>query len=165
MSRDTIHRFLESLPPDCCLRVFDINFRQQFYDLTLVRQSLQFADVLKLSDEELPVLAPALGLSGSNMTIVKELMKQYDLRLIALTQGEKGAILVSSDQVSECQGIRVEVVDTVSAGDAFTAAMTIGLLGGHDLEAINYYACRVAAFVCSQAGAVPDLPNELRIII
>ena len=65
--------------------------------------------MLKLSDEELPVLASALGLSGSNMTIVKALMKQYDLRLIALTQGEKGAILVSSDQVSECQGIRVEV--------------------------------------------------------
>ena len=76
MSRDTIQRFLESLPPDC-LRVFDINFRQQFYDLTLVQQSLQFADVLKLSDEELPVLASALGLSGSNMTIVKALMKQY----------------------------------------------------------------------------------------
>ena len=83
ISRDTTQRFLESLLPNC-LRVFDINFRQQFYDLTLVRQSLQFADVLKLSDEELPVLASALG-----VVWLKYDYQQYDLRLIALTQGEK----------------------------------------------------------------------------
>ena len=164
MSRDTIQRFLESLPSNC-LRILDVNLRQQFYDLALIQQSLRFADVLKLSDEELPILASVFELPGSDMAVVETLMKQYDLRLIALTRGEQGAILVSDDQVSECQGVRVEVADTVGAGDAFTAAMTIGLLRDHDLEVINHHACRVAAFICSQAGAVPDLPHELQMVI
>ena len=109
MSRDIIQRFLKSLPSSSCLRVFDVNFRQQFYDFTLIQKSLKFANVLKLGDEELPVLASVFKLSDSNMTIVKTLMKQYDLHLIALTQGKQGAILISNDQVSECQGVQVEV--------------------------------------------------------
>ena len=108
MSRDIIQRFLKSLPPSC-LCVFNVNFRQQFYDFTLIQKSLKFANVLKLSDEELPVLASVFKLSGSNMTIIKILIKQYDLHLIALTQGKQDAILISNNQVSECQGVQVEV--------------------------------------------------------
>ena len=90
-----------------------------------------------------------------------KLKQQYDLRLVALTRGEKGAILLSKDRFSECEGIAVDVKDTVGAGDAFTAALTLGLLLGHDLDDINQHACRVAAFVCSQDGAVPELPDDL----
>ena len=102
MSRDIIQRFLKSLPSSSCLRVFDVNFRQQFYDFTLIQKSLKFANVLKLGDEELPVLASVFKLSDSNMA-------QYDLHLIALTQGKQDAILISNNQVSECQGVQVEV--------------------------------------------------------
>ncbi|MBB15871.1 hypothetical protein CMK22_11405 [Candidatus Poribacteria bacterium] len=75
----------------------------------MIQKSLKFANVLKLSDEELPVLALVFKLSGSNMTIIKILIKQYDLHLIALTQGKQDAILISNNQVSECQGVQVEV--------------------------------------------------------
>lgn len=90
-------------------------------------------------------------------------MKQYDLHLIALTQGKQGAILISNDQSQRTPRSSGGGWILVGAGDAFTAAMTIGLLASHHLEIINYYACRVAAFVCSQTGTVPDIPDELHI--
>ena len=159
-SKNTIQRFLKRTTNDC-LRVFDVNLRQHFYSKALIRDSLEYANILKLNNEELPVLSSSCGLSGSETAIVEQLREQYNLRLVALTQGPKGAILFTEDGLSECDGFTVEVKDTVGAGDAFTAAMTLGLLLGHKLDCINEHACRVAAFVCTQDGAAPKLPDDL----
>ena len=161
VSRKTIQRFLKATGSNC-LRVFDVNLRQHFYNETMIRKSLELANILKLNDEELPVLSSSCGLSGSETTVMDKLKRQYNLRLVALTRGENGAMLLSNDGFSECEGVAVDVKDTVGAGDAFTAAMTLGRLLGHDLDDINQHACRVAAFVCSQDGAVPELPGDLR---
>ncbi len=161
ISRETIRRFLMATTSDC-LCVFDVNLRQHFYTEGLIRDSLECANILKLNDEELPVLSSSCGISGSDTTVMEELRQRYNLRLVALTRGAKGAILLTDDGVSHCDGFAVEVRDTVGAGDAFTAAMTLGLLLGHDVDRINEHACRVAAFVCSQDGAVPELPDELK---
>jgi fructokinase len=120
------------------------------------------ANVLKLSDEELEIVATACGIAGSEAEVLSTLRQRYALRLIALTRGRHGATLIGEDERSDCQGIPVEVKDTVGAGDAFTATMTVGLLAGKPLDAINRRAGAVAAFVCSQSGATPPLPPELR---
>lgn len=162
VSKNTIQRFLKGTTNDC-LCVFDVNLRQHFYSEALIRDSLEFANILKLNDEELPVLGSSCGLSGSETAVMEQVRERYDLRLVALTRGAKGAILLTEDSLSECDGFAVEVKDTVGAGDAFTAAMTLGLLLGHELDRINEHACRVAAFVCSQDGAAPKLPDNLKL--
>lgn len=162
VSKNTIQRFLKSTTDDC-LCVFDVNLRQHFYSEALIRDSLEYANILKLNDEELPVLSSSCDLSGSETSIMEQLKDRYNLRLVALTRGPRGAILFTEDTLSECDGFTVEVKDTVGAGDAFTAAMTLGLLLGHELDRINEHACRVAAFVCSQDGAAPKLPDDLKL--
>jgi fructokinase len=161
ISKNTIQRFLKGTT-DECLCVFDVNLRQQFYTEGLIRDSLEFANILKLNDEELPVLSSSCGLSGSATSVMERLRERYNLSLVALTRGAKGAILLTENSLSVCDGFAVEVRDTVGAGDAFTAAMTLGLLLGHELDRINEHACRVAAFVCSQDGAAPKLPDDLK---
>ena len=163
MSRGVIQRFLKSLPSSSCLRVFDVNFRQQFYDFTLIQKSLKFANVLKLSDEELPVLASVFKLSDSNMTICQNI--DETIRFTPNCTDSRKArrhLNFKRPRSANAKEFRWRL-DTSAQEDAFTAAMTIGLLASHHLEIINYYACRVAAFVCSQTGTVPDIPDELHI--
>ena len=162
ISKNTIQRFLKRTTDDC-LCVFDVNLRQNFYNEALIRDSLEFANILKLNDEELPVLGSSCGLSGPETAVMEQVRERYNLRLVALTRGANGAILLTKDSLSVCKGFAVEVKDTVGAGDAFTAAMTLGLLLGHELDHINEHACRVAAFVCSQDGAAPKLPDDLKL--
>ena len=162
ISMNTIQRFLKGTTDDC-LCVFDVNLRQHFYNEALIRDSLKFANILKLNDEELHVLGSSCGLSGPETAVMEQVRERYNLRLVALTRGANGAILLTEDSVSECDGFAVDIKDTVGAGDAFTAAMTLGLLMGHELDRINEHACRVAAFVCSQDGAAPKLPDNLKL--
>jgi len=142
--------------PDAALRVFDINLRQSFYSREIIQSSLELASALKLNDAELPVLAAMFGLTGDTRNQLSALSERFALRAAALTRGAAGSLLLADGIWSEHPGIRVKVVDAVGAGDAFTAAWTLGLLAGHALDAINQRANEVAAFVCTQPGATPD---------
>ena len=155
-SRETIRRFV-SATPSTALRIFDVNLRPPFVNDSVILESLALTNVLKLNDEELPAVAALCDLSGSEVEVLRELADRFALRAVALTRGPDGAVLVRDGQVSEHPGVAAEVVDTVGAGDAFTAALALGLLDGSDLEAINQHACQLAAFVCSQSGATPRL--------
>jgi fructokinase len=161
VSKATVGKFLESTRPDC-LRVFDINIRQSYYSKEIVNSMLETSNVFKLNDDELPIVAGLFGIGGSETDILAALTDRYDLRLIALTKGSAGSRLYTRDRDSIHQGLPVtDVADTVGAGDAFTAATAVGVLKGNDLDEINDHANRVAAYVCSQKGATPELPLEL----
>ena len=123
--------------------------------------SLKHTNVLKLNDKELHLLARLTGITRTPANILRQLTKRYSLDFVALTLGANGAILMKGDEVSQCPGVETIVVDTVGAGDAYTAALVIGLLNGQNLETINRKACQVAAYVCSQSGATPLLPEWL----
>ena len=159
-SRRTIGEFLAATRPNC-LRIFDVNLRQSYYTDEIVGRSLDRCDVLKLNDEELPVVGRMLSIAGSEIEMLRRLAERYSLRLVALTRGRGGSLLWSPREASAHRGVSAQIVDTVGAGDAFTAALAMGLLRGLDLAAINDHANRVAAFVCSQRGATPKLPAEL----
>ena len=159
-SRQTIRRFVDATPASC-LRIFDINLRPPFYVDETILASLEIANILKLNDDELPIVAKLAGIHGTDREITQSLAQRFNLQLVALTRGPHGALLVRSEEVSDHPGISVPVIDTVGAGDAFTAALTQGVLSELELDAINDRATRVAAFVCSQAGATPALAKEL----
>jgi fructokinase len=149
-------------------RVFDINLRFPHVVDSVIHQSLALCNVLKLNEEELPYLADLLGISGSQANVLKVLYQRFDLRLIALTQGAKGAVLFNGAEQFKFTSPETRVVDTVGAGDAFTAALTLGLLRlenaehSSSLQKLGEVACRVAAFVCEQPGATPSFPADLK---
>jgi fructokinase len=159
-SRQTIQHFV-SARRAVALRIFDINLRPPFYSEEVIRESLGLADVLKLNDDELPILAAMFDMAGSDVEMLAQLARQFDLQLVALTRGPKGAILVRGGTISEAPGVSVAVKDTVGAGDAFTASLVLGMLRNEPLDQINRRACAVASYVCSQTGATPPLPDEL----
>jgi fructokinase len=156
ISRASIRQMIALTRADA-LRVFDINLRQSFYSCELIEASLTLANVLKLNDAELPVLEEMFALHG-----LKAIAEHFALRTIALTRGGQGSVIFDRGEFSEHPGIAATVRDTIGAGDAFTAALTLGLLADWPLPRINQRANEVAAFVCSQSGATPALPAALR---
>ena len=171
VSRNSIQKLVGAAPAKA-LRVFDINLRQQFYSQEVIERSLQLANVLKLNDDELPTVARMFGLHGSTENQIRQLARAFDLHLVALTRGSNGSLLYQTQsnaakaaqtddgRWSNCRSRAVRVVDTVGAGDSFTAALVLGVLCKTDLDQINEIANDVARYVCSQAGATPALPVE-----
>jgi fructokinase len=160
-ARRAIRTLVSATRPEA-LRLFDVNLRRPFVDQDIVADSLELTDALKLNDQELPELAKMLGLPAGDRAAMSELAHRFGLRLVALTRGAAGALLLAEGCWSDDLGRSVTVRDTVGAGDAFTAALAIGFLSGRPLDAINRHANQVAAFVCSQPGGTPNLPDELK---
>lgn len=160
-SRETIAALLAAVDGT---KVFDINLRQAYWSRDLIEAGLRQCQVVKLNEEELEVLKRE-GLApwkGEPLSVCRNLLMTYNLRLLALTRAARGAMLVSADEVVDYPGIRVEVVDGVGAGDAFTAAMAHALLKGKPLTEVAGLANRVGAYVATQPGAMPPLPAEFR---
>lgn len=158
VSRESIGVLLEATGP-AALRIFDINLRQSFHSRAILEKSLQHANVLKLNDAELPVIAEMFGLKGDDRAQLAALVERWKLRAVALTRGARGALLLAPDGFSEHPGKALPSVrDTIGAGDAFTAVLALGLLAQWPLGVINDRANAVAAYVCSRSGATPELP-------
>ena len=162
ISAQTIQQFV-SLVPKRALKIFDINLRPPYYSDEIIRQSLEVCNCLKLNDDELPVVADLLGLEGTHRKLLPLIAETYDLRTVVLTLGADGALLYDQGVIVESSGMSVEVADTVGAGDAFTAAISIGLQTRQVSRSdICKYACGIAGYVCSQHGATPSMPDEYR---
>lgn len=172
-SRATIQAFLDAMPADA-LRVFDINLRQSWYTREVIEQSLQRCNVLKINDEELDVVAPMLlDVATEEGKLIAEdeektrrvcrmLIDAYDLRMLILTCGATGSYVFSADDESYQRTPKVEVVDTVGAGDSFTATFVAQILLGKSMTEAHRKAVEVSAFICTQAGAMPVLPDSIK---
>lgn len=173
VSRATIRRALRLAKAHGSMRVLDVNLRRPFYDAPLIRESIALANIVKLSDDELPEVADACGISWEAESeqpglhrrstetaaeaTLEALRGRCGLDVVVMTRGAKGALLVSADGVIDQPGIPTTVVDTVGAGDSFTAAFILGLLRGEPHQDILRKACETASAVCAQSGAVPTL--------
>ncbi|PCH66755.1 MAG: carbohydrate kinase [Bacteroidales bacterium] len=161
VSKKTLDKFLYATSPEC-LRMFDINIRQNYYSNDVILSSLKHANALKINDEELPILAELMGISGSEEDQLKAILESCRLKLAILTCGAKGALMITEDELSFETPPKPEIIaSTVGAGDSFTAAAIIGYLQNKNLSEINKHANAVASYVCTQTGAVPVLPESL----
>lgn len=162
ISRETVEKFLDATKPDC-LRIFDINLRQHYYSDEIIKSSLKHANILKLNDEELPLLANLLDISGSMKEQLKAIAEKCELKLAILTVGPEGAWMVRGNEIefAQCYDLG-PIASTVGAGDSFTATAVMGYLKKNSLSAINKHANLVASYVCTQVGAVPPLPDKFQ---
>ncbi|MCY3774170.1 MAG: PfkB family carbohydrate kinase [Gemmatimonadetes bacterium] len=147
--------FLEALRPSA-LRIFDVNLRQDRYSATLLHDSLQHAHIVKLNDEELRTVCPLLDLGGEDLeSMAGQLRETYELEVVCVTRGAEGSLLVTASETVSHPGVPVDVVDTIGAGDAFTAVLASGYLRGVPLERVSEAANLLGAWVASQTGAMP----------
>ena len=162
-SRQTIRTFLTAVRPGAT-RVFDVNLRQSFYSAQVLEESAQLADIIKVNHDELPVVAKLLGLPFiyDEMRAAQWLRAQYRSKLVCITRGAKGSLVVGEEQSSEHPGYRVHVADTVGAGDAFTAALVYHYLRHASVSTLNEAANRMGAWVASETGATPA-PDEFHL--
>jgi fructokinase len=159
-SRNSIRQMLESTSKEC-LRIFDINMRQDYFNFDIVNESLKVANCFKLNEDEFPTVADMFSIVGNEEDILNEILSKFDLQIIALTKGGEGSVLHTKNESSFLKSEEVEAIDTVGAGDAFTAAMGVGLLKNLPLKTIHVQATKLSAYVCTQNGAMPGLPEEL----
>jgi fructokinase len=160
-SRASIRTLLRATPSPA-LRILDVNLRQRYYTLPIIEESLELANVLKVNETELPILAGMLNLPGDTRSQISQFARRYNLRLVAYTRGGHGSLLYACGRWADHPGVPTTVADTVGAGDSFTAAMTLGLRAGWDLDLVNQRANEVAAYVASRSGATPTLPEQVR---
>jgi len=154
-SRRTIREFLNAMHPHAT-RVFDVNLRQSYFSTDVISESMQLAEIVKLNDDELPRVAGLLGMEfRDEETSATELLRRFNLKLICVTRGAQGSLLVSDTGAHRHPGYQVIVKDTVGAGDAFTAGLVHQYLRGAPLAAINDMANRLGSWVASQAGGTP----------
>jgi fructokinase len=165
-SRETIHALVRATGSEC-ERIFDVNLRAPYYSAEILRESLKLASVVKMNDAEVPVVAGLLGLAAGPVALHAGadlvLAAFPNLKLVAITRGGEGSLLVGRSAWHEHPGIRIQVADTIGAGDCFTAAMTHYLLRGAPLETLNEAGNRWGSYVASQSGAMPPIsPETLR---
>ncbi|ABF40057.1 sugar kinase, ribokinase family [Candidatus Koribacter versatilis Ellin345] len=159
-SRVTIQRFLRATPSSA-IRIFDINLRQSFYSSEVLSESAERADILKLNHEE---VLPLMTLLGEHFVdddaAAAWLCEQFELKLVCITRGSNGSLLVNQEARDEHPGYPVEVADTVGAGDAFTATLVHHYLRGSSLATMNDAANRMGSWVASKPGATPAAEPE-----
>ena len=168
-SRQTIQT-LAAQTQASCVRVFDVNLRAPFYSSEVVQESLELATVMKMNDTEVPLVLGLLGLQPLDREDPEalrigagKLLDEFPtLKMVAVTRGGSGSLLVTREAWHEHPGIPVKVVDTVGAGDAFTAAMTTSLLRGADLATLNEAGNRWGSWVASQRGGMPPLDEGVQ---
>ena len=155
VSRNTIRRFIESLPQQC-LKVFDVNLRQQYYSREIIEWSMTHCDVLKLNDEEIVELKRIWAMEEiTDASFCAVLQRRYDIKIVILTCGAEGSYVYSKDgAVSSQETPTVDVVDTVGAGDSFTAAVVLSLIKGESIAVVHSKATAVAAATCTHSGAM-----------
>ncbi len=163
VSRSTINRFLDAMPNEAgYYKIFDINLRQNYYTKEILHNSMERCNILKINDEELVALSRMFGYPGVDL---KDkcwiLLSKYKLEILILTCGVNGSYIFTPGKVSFLATPKVEIADTVGAGDSFTAAFIASLLKDGDVRAAHIRAVEVSAYICTQHGAMPQIPDDI----
>lgn len=175
VSRNTIRSFIDDMPKDA-LKVFDINLRQNFFTKEVIESSLEICNILKINDEELVMVSRVFGAlpeSDADFDTIwqsidfkskcRAILMKFNLQMLILTCGVNGSYVFTPDgEVSQQGTPKVEVADTVGAGDSFTATFVSSLLLGKSVKEAHERAVKVSAFVCTQHGAMPTIPENLK---
>lgn len=163
VSRNTIRKFIESTPSGC-IRIFDINLRQNFYTSNVIRDSLEHCNILKINDEEIMLVSSMFNYDSSNIeNVCRTIMEDFSLEMVILTCGTKGSYIFTKGGVSFMPTPKVNVADTVGAGDSFTGSFCAAILRGLPVAEAHKKAVEVSAYVCTQNGAMPEIPESMKL--
>lgn len=163
VSRSTIRKFIESTPSGC-IRIFDINLRQNFYTSNVIRDSLEHCNILKINDEEIMLVSRMFNYDSSNIeNVCRTIMEDFSLEMVILTCGTKGSYIFTKGGVSFMPTPKVNVADTVGAGDSFTGSFCAAILRGLPVAEAHKKAVEVSAYVCTQNGAMPEIPESMKL--
>ena len=160
VSRKTIMALLDAMP-EGSLRVFDVNLRRNYYSRAVIEESLRRTDIFKCNEDELPVLCRMEGLRGSDPDSFNDFLRERGIFCFVYTEGARQSTVWLNNEKSVLPTPRADVVDTVGAGDSFTATLVSQLMLGRSLPEAHRRAVSVSAFVCTQKGAMPEIPWEL----
>jgi fructokinase len=161
VSGHSIFNFINATRTEC-IKIFDINLRQHYFSKTIISKLLQVADILKLNHDELNIVNEMFLNEKDETACLKELISMFDLDMIVLTKGKQGSRLfdkANHDSVYVPEDVKT--IDSVGAGDSFSAAFAMGLLNGFKLDKINRIANSVASYVCTKKGATPEIPEKI----
>lgn len=164
VSRETINQFLDTMPDGAgqC-KIFDVNLRQGFYTKEILCESMKKCNILKINDEELVTVSRMFGYPGIDLQDkCWILLAKYNLKMLILTCGVNGSYVFTPGEISFVATPKVQVADTVGAGDSFTATFVSAILKGKSVSEAHKLAVEVSAFVCTQNGAMPVLPDALK---
>lgn len=163
VSRNTIRKFIESTPSGC-IRIFDTNLRQNFYTSNVIRDSLEHCNILKINDEEIMLVSRMFNYDSSNIeNVCRTIMEDFSLEMVILTCGTKGSYIFTKGGVSFMPTPKVNVADTVGAGDSFTGSFCAAILRGLPVAEAHKKAVEVSAYVCTQNGAMPEIPESMKL--
>ncbi len=157
---DTTRQTLEKLWDAPCLKVLDVNLRPPFVDKEHVAASLKAADIVKLNEDEFNQIRKWFGFEDETEPAIREIAFRFHCESICLTRGANGSMLLHKGELIHQPGIPVEAVDTIGAGDSFLAALLAGIREGKGGKQIMEHAAKLAAFVATKSGAVPDYSPE-----
>ncbi len=161
MSKSTIQRFLDATPKNC-LKIFDINLRQNYFVREIIEDSFKRCNILKLNNDELPVVCQMFGINDNEPEVCcRRIMSLWGIDTTIFTCGAEGSYIFSHNETSYKKSKKVNVVSSVGAGDSFTAAFCAAILKGRPLAEVRQLAVEVSAYVCTQNGAMPELPEEI----
>ena len=164
VSRETINSFLNAMPDrEGQCKIFDVNLRQGFYTKEILCNSMKRCNILKINDEELVTVSRMFGYPGIDLQDkCWILLAKYNLKMLILTCGVNGSYVFTPGEISFVETPKVEVADTVGAGDSFTATFVAAILKGKPVAEAHKLAVEVSAYVCTQNGAMPELPVRLK---
>ncbi len=165
VTRDMIHRFIDNMPNEYgSYKIFDVNLRQGFYTRDIITSSMERCNILKINDEELVAISRMFGYPGIDLQDkCWILLAKYNLKMLILTCGINGSYVFTPGSTSFVATPKVDVADTVGAGDSFTATFITSILRGESVRDAHLRAVRVSAFVCTQHGAMPVIPDEYKL--
>lgn len=158
VSKDSIRKFIAAMPDDS-LKIFDINLRLNYYSKEIIEESLELANMMKINEDEIVIISELFGLKGNDEENCRAILEKYNLNLLILTKGTEDSYVITPTETSFQETYRVEVADTVGAGDSFTAAFVAAYLHGRPIEQAHKLAVEVSAYVCLQHGAMPKLAD------
>jgi len=162
-SYQTLLSILKNLPQEThVLKVFDINLRPPYYSQSLIEEFLQYADIVKLNEDELKIVAKWYDIAGDEEKQLREISQKFDIKTLIVTKGGDGAILLRLENDGKKHfyqqaGYKVVVADTIGSGDSFLAGFLKNILNGKSSEYALNFACAIGAVVASHSGANPAI--------
>ena len=159
-TRRTLMAILDAMKKDS-VRVFDVNLRRDYYSAEIIEESLKRTDIFKCNEDELPILGSLAKLETISADSYWEYLKKRGICCFIFTEGASQSTVYLNDEKSVLPTPKVEAVDTVGAGDSFTATLVSQLMQGKSVREAHRLAVKIAAFVCTRTGAMPELPEEI----